>query len=422
MEIKEINVDQLIPYTRNPRNNKGAVAKVAASIKEFGFRQPIVVDPEMVVVAGHTRLAAAWQLGLGKVPVHVAGNLTDAQIQAYRIMDNRSHEDAEWDDELLGIELADLNDQDFDLDLTGFTASEIEQLMNDKSLAGELEGEDDAPEAPAEPKSKRGEIYQLGEHRLMCGDATNESDVGKLMKSELASFCFTSPPYLDMRDYGGCDTSVDHLKKFISVGYEFCDFFAVNLGIARKDGALVRYWDKYIFEAENVGLSLTSWNIWSKKDKGGSIANMSAMFPIEHEWIFIFGGNKERVNRTKPNKTAGLHTGISNRQKDGTTKKVAPKIVQDFGRMGSVYESCYDSNNNPHPASFPISLPESYVASCSQINDVIYEPFGGSGSTLIACEKLNRKCYTMELDPAYCDVIIERYEKLFERKAEKLSA
>jgi DNA modification methylase len=417
MLIKEMEVDKLIPYTRNPRKNRGAVAKVAASIKEYGFRQPIVVDPEMVVVAGHTRLAAAWQLNLGKVPVHVAENLSEAQIQAYRIMDNRSHEDAEWDDELLGVELADLSDQDFDLDLTGFTASEIEQLLNDKSLSGELDGEDDVPEAPAEPKSKRGEIYQLGEHRLMCGDSTSEKDVKDLMQSELAAFCFTSPPYLEMRDYGGCDTSLDKLKKFISVGSEFCDFFAVNLGIARKDGALVRYWDEYIAEAESVGLFLTSWNIWSKKDMGGSVANMSAMFPIEHEWIFIFGGNKERVNRTKKNKSAGLHTHILNRQKDGKTKKVEPKIVKDFGRMGSVYESCYDANNNPHPAAFPVSLPESYVEACSKIKDVIYEPFGGSGSTLIACEKLNRKCYMMEIDPNYCDVIIERYEK----KAEKIN-
>jgi len=135
MLITEMETDKLIPYTRNPRNNKGAVAKVAASIKEYGFRQPIVVDGEMVVVAGHTRLAAAWQLGLGKVPVHIADNLSDTQIQAYRIMDNRSHEEAEWDDELLGIELADLSDQDFDLDLTGFSAAEIEQLMNDESLS-----------------------------------------------------------------------------------------------------------------------------------------------------------------------------------------------------------------------------------------------------------------------------------------------
>ena len=201
MLIKEMDVDRLIPYTRNPRNNKGAVAKVAASIKEYGFRQPIVVDDEMVVVAGHTRLAAAWKLGLGKVPVHIAEGLSKEQIQAYRIMDNRSHEDAEWDDELLGIELADLEGQDFDLELTGFTTAEIDQLMNDKSLAGELEGEDDAPELPAEPTSKRGEIYQLGEHRLMCGDSTSEEDVALLMNGQKADMVFTDPPY--NVDYGG---------------------------------------------------------------------------------------------------------------------------------------------------------------------------------------------------------------------------
>ena len=201
MLIKEMDVDKLIPYTRNPRNNKGAVAKVAASIKEYGFRQPIVVDSEMVVVAGHTRLAAAWSLNLGKVPVHIADNLTEAQIQAYRIMDNRSHEDAEWDNELLAVELGDLLESDFDLDLTGFTQDEIAQLLDDKSLTGELEGEDDAPETPADPKTKLGDIYKLGEHRLMCGDSTSEKDVALLMDGQKADMVFTDPPY--GMSYGG---------------------------------------------------------------------------------------------------------------------------------------------------------------------------------------------------------------------------
>jgi len=401
MEIKEINVDQLIPYTRNPRNNKGAVAKVAASIKEFGFRQPIVVDPEMVVVAGHTRLAAAWQLGLGKVPVHVAGNLTDAQIQAYRIMDNRSHEDAEWDDELLGIELEDLDGQDFDLALTGFSVDEIERLMNDKSLAGELEGEDDAPEAPAEPKSKRGEIYQLGEHRLMCGDATNESDVSLLMAGHEMDLVFTDPPY--GMSYGGGRAKGSspigarvkahgEIKGDDLRGDALCDMVSQslrNISAHKKDGGGAyicftwRTYSEFESSVKQAGLDIRSCIVWDKKSIGLGHSN----YRPQHEFIFYCDG-----------------------------QWYGGKAESDVWQMtrGATVEYV-------HPTQKPVELIERALANSSKSGDNIADPFGGSGSTLIACEKLNRKCYMMELDPAYCDVIIERYEKLFEKQAERIS-
>jgi DNA modification methylase len=403
LEVKEISTDKLIPYIRNPRNNKGAVAKVAASIKEFGFRQPIVVDSEMVVVAGHTRLAAAWRLGLGKVPVHIAKNLSDAQIQAYRIMDNRSHEDAEWDNELLAIELGDLLESDFDLDLTGFSQDEIDQLLNDKSLTGELEGEDDAPELPAEPTSKRGEIYQLGEHRLMCGDATNENDVSLLMEGHEVDLVFTDPPYgmnysggrekgnhsLDKRgvvlvkawgNMKGDDLEGEELLEIISSSLK-------NINSYKKDGGgayICSTWRTYSqFEASinKAGFDIRACIVWDKKSIGLGKAN----YRPQHEFIFYCGG-----------------------------QWYGGKAESDVWQMTRGATAQY-----VHPTQKPVELIEKALANSSKAGDNVADLFGGSGSTLIASEKLNRKCYMMELDPAYCDVIIERYEKLFEKKAEK---
>ena len=243
----------------------------------------------------------------------------------------------------------------------------------------------------------------------MCGDSTDKEQLDTLMNKEYASFCFTSPPYSDMRDYGGGDLSVENIASFLSI--DNCSFYAVNLGLQRKDNAINRYWDTYIQIAEDRGLKLTAWNIWSKRNMGGSIANMSAMFPIEHEWILVFGGSKDSINRTKKNKTAGLHTGISNRQKDGTTKKVYPKIVKEYGVMGSVYEGVYATGEKEHPAVYPVHLPAEYIKACTQKDDIVYDPFLGSGTNVIACEQTDRTCYGMELDEKYLDVIRKRWAK-----------
>ena len=199
MKVELTEIGRVIPYARNPRKNDAAIAKVAASIKEYGFRQPIVVDEEMVIIAGHTRLQAAQSLGLKKVPVHVATGLTQAQIKAYRLADNRTHEDAEWDEELLAIELGELNELGFDLDLTGFDAIELEELLDGAAMDG-LTDDDAIPETPEVPVSKEGDIWLLGDHRLICGDSTKAKTMKALMGDELADMVFTDPPY--NVDYG----------------------------------------------------------------------------------------------------------------------------------------------------------------------------------------------------------------------------
>lgn len=197
MDVIELPLGQIIPYARNPRRNEKAVATVAASIREFGWRQPIVVDEHMVVLAGHTRLEAARQLALETAPVHVAKGLSDAQARAFRIMDNRSSENAEWDDELLDLELGDLLEAEFDLCLTGFTDEELSALMNGLAddATGPQEGEDDIPETPRTPVSRPGDLWTLGNHRLLCGDSTIATDVERVLGTVKPLLMVTDPPY-----------------------------------------------------------------------------------------------------------------------------------------------------------------------------------------------------------------------------------
>ena len=191
MEIKQLELKDLIPYANNPRK-KQAIDKVASSIKEFGWQQPIVVDEANVIIVGHTRYQAAQKLGLDKAPVQVAKGLTDAQVKAYRILDNRANQDALWDDELLKIEVQDLDKMDIDLALTGFDDKELDKLLYEEKDG--LTDEDAVPE-DVEPKVKKGELWQLGNHRLLCGDATSEADVARLMQDKKADMIFTDPPY-----------------------------------------------------------------------------------------------------------------------------------------------------------------------------------------------------------------------------------
>ena len=183
MDVVDLPLERLIPYARNPRKNAAAVATVAASLKEFGWRQPIVVDEEMVILAGHTRLEAARQLGLATAPVHIARGLTPAQARAYRLMDNRASENAEWDEALLGLELGDLQGDGFDLALTGFDDAELNRLLAGLGDEGDArEGEDEIPETPADPVSRPGDLWLLGPHRLLCGDSTVATDVERVLE------------------------------------------------------------------------------------------------------------------------------------------------------------------------------------------------------------------------------------------------
>jgi len=416
-KVEQWPIERLVPYARNSRTHSDAqVAQIAASIKEWGFTTAVLVDEQGGLIAGHGRLMAARKLGMAQVPVMVAAGWTDAQKRAYIIADNKLALNAGWDNELLSLELAELEGLGFDVELTGFSDEEIKALMPVEVTEG-LTDEDEVPEAPEQPVSVLGDVWVLGKHRLMCGDSTSVDAVEKLMAGGKADFCFTSPPYADQREYnGGKELSTQHLATFIRSSYGFCNFFAVNLGLSRKNGEINQYWEDYISEARQCGLKLVSWNIWDRSGEGGSIGNMTASFPINHEWIFVFSNDVPELNRTVPNKHGGKGVSATIRGADDEFAK-RKSVVHEFGKLGTVLKCGVQRGKNEHPAMFPVDLPQTYIEACTNNGGAVYEPFGGSGTTLIACEKTGRQARLMELDPKYVDVIIKRWQDFTGQKA-----
>lgn len=432
----------------NPKNPRRVTdAKLGAlkrSLAEFGDLSGVVFNRRSgQLIGGHQRQrvlpakaqvvvterfaepTAAGTVALGHVTV-------DGERFAYREVDfDPARERAaniaankgagEWDLEQLGEWFRELNDLEFDLDLTMFDEAERQAFLAEAPGDG-LTDPDEVPER-AEPRCKTGDLWALGPHRLLCGDSTRAEDVDRLFGAETAELCFTSPPYADQREYnGGKELSTEHLATFIRAAFGKAKLFAVNLGLSRKDGEVNQYWDDYIKEAKACGLKLLSWNVWDKGECG-SIGNQTAMFGISHEWIFVFGAEKRALNRTVENKSAGYfanHNG--HRQPDGSIKKSKDRIVGDFSQLKTIYSVAAQKARDDidHPARFPVEFPQGYIEACTNHGDWVYEPFSGSGSTLIACEKTGRRCFGMELDAHYCDVIIARWEAFSGKKAELL--
>ncbi len=379
MEIKQLELKDLIPYANNPRK-KQAIDKVASSIKEFGWQQPIVVDEANVIIVGHTRYEAAQKLGLDKAPVQVAKGLTDAQVKAYRILDNRANQDALWDDELLKIEVQDLDKMDIDLALTGFDDKELDKLLYEEKNG--LTDEDAVPEK-VEPKVKQGELWQLGIHRLLCGDATNVDDLQILFRDKKADLYLTDPPY--NVDYVGKTKDALKIKndKFDDDNFNnfLTDAFNNSATKIKAGGSF------YIFHADSEGYNFRSackkanFNtrqclIWSKN----SMVMGRQDYHWQHEPI-LYGWME-----------GGSHSWYSDRKQ--TT-------ILNFARP---------TKSKEHPTMKPVDIIEYLIKNSSKQEDIILDTFLGSGSTLIACEKTNRSCYGLELDPKYCDVIIKRWE------------
>ena len=246
MKIENWKIEKIKPYDNNPRQNEQAVDAVVKSLDEFGFRQPIVVDKSGVVIVGHTRLKAAIKLGLKEVPVHVA-DLDPVKAKAYRLADNQTATLADWDFSKLSLELGELEDLGFDM--SGF---EFPDDMFSVEPTEGLTDPDDVPEPPKVAKTKLGDLYILGEHRLLCGDSTKAEDVQRLMDGQNAELLFTSPPYSDMREYrGGKDLSVVSLSDFIPVWFYYANYQVVNLGLQRKDNEVNPYWNTYLQKAKD---------------------------------------------------------------------------------------------------------------------------------------------------------------------------
>ena len=357
MEIINKKLTELIPYKNNPRKNDEAVKYVANSIRDFGFKVPIVIDKNNVIVAGHTRYKASQQLGLKEVPCIVADDLTEEQIKAFRLADNKVSEFADWDFTILTEELENL---DIDMEQFGFEDLEIEK---EQEII-----EDEVPEVPEEPKAKLGDIYQLGNHRLMCGDSTSEEDVAKLMNGVKADMVFTDPPY-GMNAVSKSGVLSEKYKTDIMNDDD--NTVAINSFNLCKDyfKEIKQVWWGANYYTECLP-SAECWIVWDKNNGGSDQTDCELAWTNFRSVVRQFTMASEKINRVHP------------------TQKPLNLIAQIFKK--------FDKNN--------------------EYNNIV-DLFGGSGSTLIACEQLNRKCYMMELDPHYIDVIIQRWENFTGERA-----
>ena len=377
MQIVEKKVTELKAYEKNPRKNDNAVAPVAESIKEFGFKVPIIVDKDNVIVAGHTRLRAAKKLGMKTVPCIVADDLTPDQIKAFRVADNSSAQIAEWDLSLLNDELTDL---DFDMSLFG-----LEKEVNDieRIFAPEII-EDDVPEVDEKNIiTKLGDIWQLGRHRLMCGDSTNAETVKKLMDGAKADCVFTDPPY-NLETKGGCKGEIGNALK--------------------KQGSDI----EFIADFNPTEFLKVMPNFFNKNTLNSYIFCNKELLPTYLNWAVE---NKYSFNVLVWKKPNAIPIGDSHRPDIEYLLLFRKNAIWNNGLKDVNYSRCLEFSRETglHPTMKPIKLITNELEISSNKNSNILDFFGGSGSTLIACEQLNRSCYMMELDPKYVQVIIQRY-------------
>lgn len=383
-QIKKVAIDKLIPYVNNAKvHSESQVTKIASSIREFGFLNPVLIDKDYNIIAGHGRVMAAQKLEMSEVPCLFVEGLTEAQRKAYILADNRLGELADWDMELVTSELELLQEMNFDIDLTGFELPEQET---------DLAEEDELPEAPEEPISKLGDIWKLGNHRVMCGDSTSQDDVDKLMNGQKADLYLTDPPYnIDYEGGTGMKIMNDHMEDKEEFRAFLRDAFASAKTIM-KSGASFYIWlagsEQYWFQGAclDVGWTVKQILIWVKN----SLVLGRQDYQWQHEPC-LYGWND------------GSHSWYADRKQ--TT-------VLNFDKP---------QKNGEHPTMKPVALFDYLIKNSTKSGDVVYDSFGGSGTTIIACEQNGRIGYSMELDPKYCDVIVKRWENLTGKKAELLN-
>ena len=429
LKIEYVDINNIKPYKKNPRKKKKAIPYVMESIKQFGFKNPVILDKNNVIVAGHTRIESAKRLGITEIPCIYADDLTDEQIKAFRLADNKVAEIAEWDIDLLDTELddilnIDMSDFGFDLDLEDEEEKEII--------------EDEVPEVPEEPKAKLGDIYQLGNHRLMCGDSTKEEDVAKLMNGVKADLVVTDPPYnVNIGQGGGSICSMriqNHRTDGATIKNDNMDDSEFNVFLIKafknmyeslKDGGVFYVWhgqtksDIFIQTLRKNQLEIREMLIWNKdrlvmgrqdyqwKHEGcvyGWKEGASHYFVDDRKQTTVIEDKKPDIKKMKKEELVKLLEEIySDKQSTTIINEERPGISEE------------------HPTMKPVKLIARQVKNSSRIEEKVLDLFGGSGTTLITCEQLNRKCYMMEYDPHYVDVIIQRWENFTGEKAIKLN-
>lgn len=384
MQVEQISIETLIPYVNNARTHSDAqVAQIAASIKEFGFNNPVLIADDNSIIAGHGRVMAARKLGKDTVPAVRLSHLTEMQRKAYILADNKLALNADWDNSLLAIELADLKDLGFDTDLTGFSADEIAALMPVELTEG-LTDEDEVPEAPVDPVTKPGDVWLLGKHRLMCGDSTSIEALEELCQGQSVDMWLTDPPYnvayegktKDALKIQNDSMSDDQFRQFLRDSYVAAD-------AVMKAGAVFYIWhadsEGYNFRgaAQDAGWKVRQCLIWKKQTM--------VMGRQDYHW---------------------KHEPCLYGWKDG-----AGHLWAADRKQTTILEFDRPSRNAEHPTMKPVALFEYQLLNNTKGGDIVLDSFGGSGTTMIAAEKNGRVSRLMELDPKYCDVIIKRWQE-----------
>jgi len=373
MKIIMIKTTDLNPYQANPRNNDEAVASVAASIKEFGFKVPIIITKDYVIVAGHTRLKASIQLGLKEVPCIIADDLTEDQIKAFRLADNKTGEIATWDFSKLEAELLDI-----DIDMLQFGFEELEESLPDNASDDDFNIDEEIPETPF---SQTGDIYELGGHRVMCGDSTSEVDVAKLVNGKQVDMIFTDPPY--NVDYEGTAGKIKNDKMEDNNFYLFLYDAFNNMFQNIKPGGAI-----YVCHADTEGLNFRN----AFKNAGFKLAE--CLIWVKNALVL---GRQDYHWRHEP---------ILYGWKEGAAHYFVDDRSQD-----TIWEYNKPRKNEEHPTMKPLELVGKAISNSSRRHETILDLFGGSGSTMIASDKLDRKSCLMELDERFVDVIVKRYIK-----------
>lgn len=394
--IVEKPIAELLPYINNSRTHtEHQIDQVAASIREFGFLNPVLIDKDGMIIAGHCRVAALRKLNLQSVPCIVADHLTPLQVEAYVIADNKLAENAGWDEDLLRIELQKLQEQGFDIDLLGFDETELNALFNEIEI--DLKDADEVPELPEEPITKLGDLWILGDHRLLCGDSTLASDVERLLNGQHPNTMITDPPYgvkLDMswRDKartGGNNNSNTIKNDDRADWYDTYSLFP---------GAIAYVWHASAFTdvvmdgLRRAGFEVKQQIIWNKP----ALVMGRSHYHWKHEpcWYAVRKGS-----------TASWK---------GDRKQTT---VWDIASPNASGGKRSEDDKTEHPTQKPVELYMRSILHHTNAGEYIYDPFGGSGTLVIACEKSKRRALTIDLDPKYCDVIVQRWEKLTGNKA-----
>lgn len=412
-QLIERDIASLRPYARNARtHSKKQVKQIAASIERFGFTNPVLVSDEGDIIAGHGRVEAAKLLGMRTVPTLALSHLNDAERRAYVLADNKLALNAGWDKEILAIELQGLIDLDFDVELTGFSLAEVDLVLDEAGDAdpdGSDAPEDHVPELSGTPVSMMGDVWLLGRHRLLCGDARQSEDLALLMQNERADMIFTDPPYNVKIDGNVCGLgSVKHREFAMATGEmsedQFVRFLTETLGnmsSVMRNGAIAfvcmdwRHMGELLAAGQSAFTELKNLVVWNKTNGG-----MGAFYRSKHELIFVFKqGNAEHTNSFGLGETGRYRTN-----------------VWDYAGISSIGANRGDELAM-HPTVKPVALIADAIRDCSRRGEIILDAFGGSGSTLIAAEKTGRIARLIEYDALYCDTIVRRWERLTGKRA-----